>query len=337
MADADRKRKRVSTPKVPPFDSFVGPSAVSTWQDEAAAVLTTARRRRRARCQHHTCYDHTNLAQWLAGELPDGWTVVPPPSLAHPDGTVVAAPSGFPEENNLEAQIALIEFLSMVGLTPDLDASDLIDGHCETVAAVTAEYFLKEIASGIDRAPADTALAAYSRLAADIAAADVSGQIGLLFGPQKRAEDTHSPRSHMWAALYPPAMAWPCDSTDFLAEMCAGVSPRFGPWLATALSLAEAPFAFPLYVTNYIWDGDELTEAELTKRIETACYSVHAIGLIVDPGRKLAYFADPNGPLLKGGSMEFVSLPFTRFGRGIKPTTAVSQWDRDEAALAAKP
>ena len=87
----------------------------------------------------------------------------------------------------------------------------------------------------------------------------------------------------------------------------------------------------PLYVVNYIWDGDELTAADMKKQIETACYSVHAIGLVFDPRGRVAYFADPNGPLIKGGSMEFLCLPFCPFPKRQKPTTALSQWDRDEA------
>lgn len=80
---------------------------------------------------------------------------------------------------------------------------------------------------------------------------------------------------------------------------------------------------------NYIFDLDELTAAELRlPGIETAQYSVHAIGLVFDPQLKTVYLADPNGPLLKGGSTELLSIPFKKLPRGIKPSTSVSAWDR---------
>eukprot|EP00035_Acanthoeca_spectabilis_P000147 m.71263 g.71263 ORF g.71263 m.71263 type:complete len:321 (-) comp10058_c0_seq3:1639-2601(-) len=296
---------------------------------EAAAVLASARSRRRERCHHHTCYDHANLALWLTQELPDGWTVQQPPPLDLADGSTISAPSMFPVENDAAAQEAVAALLSA---TPNLDAADLIDGHCETVAAVTAEYFLDEIRAQSGVAPASgIALAAYSRLAADLQSKDVVGQVRLLFGPQKRAEGAPR-RSVMWATLYPDVVAatLPRDGEDFLAEMCAGTRVDFGARFKAGL-LAGAPFALPLYVLNYIWDGDELTAAELKAHVETACYSVHAIGLVFDPAQRVAYFADPNGPLLQGGSMEFLSVPFRKFGRGFKPTTALSQWDRDES------
>ena len=57
-------------------------------------------------------------------------------------------------------------------------------------------------------------------------------------------------------------------------------------------------------------------------------YSVHCIGLVLDGPSKTALLADPNGPLQKGGSMEFLSLPVAGLPRAVPPTTSCSAWDR---------
>jgi len=54
----------------------------------------------------------------------------------------------------------------------------------------------------------------------------------------------------------------------------------------------------PLYVINYIFDGDELSAADMKKPIETAMYSIHAIGAVFDNASKVMLLADPNGPLM---------------------------------------
>ena len=204
--------------------------------------------------------------------------------------------------------------------TPSLDAEDLINGHCETVACATAERFLLELNQGPpDRQPSDVVMATYVNLAAELQSGGVEEQVALLFAPQKRAELAKSDRGAMWHALAPAAVvaSLPGPTEDFLAEMCAGVRATFQGRLEAALAAADGvPFALPLYVLNYIWDGDELTAAELREDTETACYSVHAIGLVLDPRHNAVLLADPNGPLLRGGSMEFLSIPVAKLPRG---------------------
>ena len=41
---------------------------------------------------------------------------------------------------------------------------------------------------------------------------------------------------------------------------------------------------------------------------------------------------DPNGPLLKGGSCEFLHVPVRELPAGVPPSTSVSRFDRDEQA-----
>ena len=234
------------------------------------------------------------------------------------------------------AQAAVAKLLCS---TPGLDPEDLINGHCETVACATAECFLQQLSKApVDcPTPVDVIVkAAYTSLAAELTSGSVEDQVATLFAPQKRAEGSADGRGSMWHALAPAGVvaALPGPDEDFLAEMCAGARPTLkgrieASLVAAAAASSVAPFAVPLYVLNYIWDGDELTAAELREDTETACYSVHAIGLVLDPTRKVALLADPNGPLMRGGSMEFLAIPVARLPRGQKPTTAKSQWDRD--------
>ncbi len=79
-----------------------------------------------------------------------------------------------------------------------------------------------------------------------------------------------------------------------------------------------------------IFDGDELTNADLkVDGEETAQYSCHVAGLVLTPSRD-AFVADPNGALVPGGNMEFLSLPLT--SKDTKPTTYVSRYDMDRAS-----
>ena len=87
----------------------------------------------------------------------------------------------------------------------------------------------------------------------------------------------------------------------------------------------------PLYIINYIWDGDELSDEDLElSGMETAKYSCHVVGLVLDATRRVCIVADPNGGLVPGGSMEFLSIPLhTR----ATPSTSVSQFDLDDSTF----
>jgi hypothetical protein len=91
----------------------------------------------------------------------------------------------------------------------------------------------------------------------------------------------------------------------------------------------KAIYAIPVYLLLYIFDETELTDSELaTGEGETAQYSIHAVGLIVDGPRRTAYICDPNGGVFKNGNYEFLTMPFVRRE---KITTCVSQSNLDAA------
>ena len=104
--------------------------------------------------------------------------------------------------------------------------------------------------------------------------------------------------------------------------------PPFPPLTLTLLSLSPSPSL------DYIWDGDELSAADLKlPDIETAQYSCHVVGLVLHAASRTLYLCDPNGALVPGGNMEFLALPFAP--RGAKPSTAVSQYDLQQRSAAA--
>ena len=66
----------------------------------------------------------------------------------------------------------------------------------------------------------------------------------------------------------------------------------------------------PLYIMNYIFDGDELSDTEMKEtKFETAQYSCHVVGLVMDAKHKSVFIADPNGALIPGHSIEFLAVP----------------------------
>ena len=57
---------------------------------------------------------------------------------------------------------------------------------------------------------------------------------------------------------------------------------------------------------NYIWDGNELTLKQMRDEYhhETACYSIHGVGLVFDLPSKIVFMCDPNGATMIGGSIK---------------------------------
>ena len=87
----------------------------------------------------------------------------------------------------------------------------------------------------------------------------------------------------------------------------------------------------PLYVLNYLFDKDELDDADMTNSsLETAQYSCHVVGLIFDRKHRRIVVADPNGALIPGYNMEFLKVPLTESSS--LPSTKVSSFDLEVIA-----
>ena len=142
----------------------------------------------------------------------------------------------------------------------------------------------------------------------------------------------------MWGPLLPAVDGLP-DPGDWLISLTAGATeqlPTLLRQIAEHLPADDSPgsdgrFAVPLYVVNYVWANDELTPEQMSEwDHETACYSVHAIGLVFDQQAKAVLMADPNGPLLMGGGMEFLCVPHAKLPPDCEASTCVSQHDREK-------
>jgi hypothetical protein len=86
----------------------------------------------------------------------------------------------------------------------------------------------------------------------------------------------------------------------------------------------------PLYILCYIFADDELTNAALTKNpvANSAMFNVHAVSIVIDPVSKVLLIMDPNGSIMKGSNMEFVTMPMQQ--KQGAPTTSVSRYDQDK-------
>ena len=149
-------------------------------------------------------------------------------------------------------------------------------------------------------------------------------------------------------------MAAPCGApsvnglpgpADWLTSLTAGATeqlPTLLRQIAEHRPADDSPgsdgrFAVPLYVVNYVWANDELTPEQMKEwDHETACYSVHAIGLVFDQRAKAVLMADPNGPLLMGGGMEFLCVPHAKLPLDCEASTCVSQFNREHPPAESK-
>jgi len=173
----------------------------------------------------------------------------------------------------------------------------------------------------------DALLSASTTLTAELTQKSFEEQAVVVFEGELRARRAGSRErtKSFWGPLSPPVQAWRGVSPEEWCAGCEGVGLRIEEAARESL-LTISPAALPLYITNYIFDGDELSPADLVSgaAFETAQYSCHVVGLVLDPEGKVCYICDPNGQLLAGGNMEFVSIPLAPREA---PTTALSAFD----------
>ena len=93
--------------------------------------------------------------------------------------------------------------------------------------------------------------------------------------------------------------------------------------LMKIVASGDSTKVIPLYVLCYLFDTNELTNAELKNtKEETAQYILHVVvGLVIMNHQNITIIiADPNGALIIDGSnMEFISMPLSKLRS--KPTT----------------
>jgi hypothetical protein len=317
----------------------------------ASELFAKAVSRRRERCAVATEYTHANLLVFLETLLPGYCIYAPAP------GTLGI--SSYPAASeDADAHTRELQYLaSFLGGIPVAEAKDQYEGHCETLAVAFTRAVMEVLHSAPAGDPASVLHAAFAVARAQLdALPSWEAQVALLFEAEARArrdgaqQDAAARKGRtlaMWEPLLPPRGGGGGGSgggggggggaaigtvARSAAAFLAG-APELGARLAEAAAHASSGLAvMPLYVLNYIFDGDELSAADLAvDSIETAQYSCHVVGLVLDGRSRTAFVADPNGALVPGGNMEFLRLPFAHRKQA---STAISAFDL--AALAKK-
>jgi len=84
----------------------------------------------------------------------------------------------------------------------------------------------------------------------------------------------------------------------------------------------------PLYI-YYVFGNNEFSMEDLQSATEeSAQYSLHVVGLVMHRVQRILFVADPNGALIGGSNMEFLSMPLKKLSH--RSTTKVSAYDRSE-------
>jgi len=262
-------------------------------------LLLSALSRKRQRCGVATTYTHASLVPWIQSALADDtpWEVVVPVLNEEEKKNYPPISEWPPKRNRRHVE----DWLRDAGCdTP----SDLVDGACEPLAV----YLSNSIKTDLDKKnfidlnrSMQTAKTKLDGLRPAEAAAIVFEKCKKKVAPIVWGD--HVNGTHM----------------DYL----------FGNEAAKKQILdarnANSTTSIPLYILNYIFDGDELTDKQLAKgKKETAQYSCHVVGLVFDRDNQRVIVADPNGPLVPGSNMEFLAIPLQPKG---EESTSVSSYD----------
>lgn len=306
-------------------------------------ALEAAKSQRRHRCWAETTYDHTNLADWIGAVLPS-WEVVTPPAFHRILGPVLPA-SSFPE--NTEATRAALR--SLLNLPTDAAADDLINGHCEQCAHALATAVMARASGGCTGR--DALDAGTMDLSQGLRGESVDAQLARLFAAHLNvdASTSYSQQQRDWwrPLLRVAEGAWPTAELDPEAALCAGTTSAANS-LAAAASACEATCAdagvgvaaIPIYVLCYLFDADELEDADLATAAlgddESACFSVHVIAAVLHAAERTVLLCDPNGQLKPESGMELLRLPVARLPAHVAPSTANSRRDRDAKPMRPK-
>ena len=269
-------------------------------------LLNEAIKRRRQKCCYETTYSHDIVKEWLESAAititAEDWKIIVPIFNSTEQSSSPSAVLQWPNR----AQITYVRrWLDQQNCS---DVEDLLEGACEPLAFYLSVYIQSAIHEG-----------AFEDLNQSL-----QGALQNLenMTPSKAAkiifQDFIKPDNRgpvFWGSTLEGSYMDYLFGTQIMKSK-----------VAAAIQSKSCISIMPLYILNYIFDGDELNEVELSKKtIETAQYSLHAVGLIFDSLHRRIIVADPNGPLIPGSNMEFVKIPLTK--RRAPPSTNQSSYD----------
>ena len=250
-----------------------------------------------------TVYTYRQLANHLRS-FGQGWTVYEPSS-------VVTYPVTWPSS---EDEPAVERWLTARGCP---DAGDLLAGPCAPFAKLLGEHACQMLENGLK--PVEVAKTAHSTLVESLRAKEPEAAAAELFGGLQ-------------------AFGWKTTQYQQAWDLSLEADPLYFGTEAVQTHVRKIMSgkdrkSLPLYILGYLFDVNEQSAAELKGRKNwgSAEYTVHAVSIVVDPASKSLIVVDPNGTLVQGSNIEFVSMPLER--RKSKPTTSLSRFDQDKAGM----
>jgi hypothetical protein len=325
----NNKRKKTVSAMGPPASSLSSLSSSGTHQEQKTVnsevylakeesaselrdILDLALRRERRKLSHDTVYSHAEIIGYLKRLLPE-WEVQHPSQLG--DGVMV----NWPGEDQMQG---VVDWLTKKGCT---DPPDLLAGACESLTIYGNALIRQALRLPTVKASDNLADIVHARVVGRLKAMQVHEAAEVIFGNISRNQ--WKTGINLWCeSLGLEATSPGVVPIDYLyGSPAADETIRRAAVLAVRTGTAST---IPLYVLTYIFDGDELNEKDMrVKDYETAQYSCHVLGLVLDPTSFSIIIIDANGALVPGASMEFLSMPLSH--RRASPSTCVSQYDVD--------
>jgi hypothetical protein len=247
-----------------------------------------------------TVYDYSNIVAHL--RTFGNWDVYAPPTM-----------KDFPPHWPPACDVRRVQdWLSNNGCP---DGVDLLNGACAPMACALGTHACQMLEEGTD--PAVVARMGYTSFL---------GSLGKL-GPEAAADSVFTGlKNNGWK------------TTHKLWNYRIGEDPLYFGTLPVKMHVQKAMEGkhrqvLPLYILCFVFANDELTYADLTKNpvANNAMYEVHAVSIVVDPVSKALLIMDPNGSIMKGSNMDFVTMPMQQ--KQGTPTTYVSRYDLDQKTL----
>ena len=275
-------------------------------------LLNEAFKRRRQKCCYETTYSHDIVKEWLESAIAitaEDWKIIVPIFNSTEQSSSPSAVLQWPNRTQIKY---VRRWLDQQHCS---DVEDLLEGACEPLAFYLSIYIQSAIQEGVFEDLNQSLQGALKNLEN--------------MKPSKAAKiifqdfikpDNRGPA--FWGSTLEGSYMDFLFGTEIMRSK-----------VAAAIHSTSCISIMPLYILNYIFDGDELNEEDLSKStIETAQYSCHAVGLIFDCLHRRIIVADPNGPLIPGSNMEFIKTPLTK--RRAPPSTKQSSFDLELEILA---
>lgn len=257
----------------------------------------------RQKCFHKTTYSHEILVPWLQSVIKTECEICIPTYKPKPDSTNNVL-SAWPKVDILDV---VLEWLRNQNVK---NPTDLVDGACEPLALYLSSHIKASIVNG-DYEDFDQSM---RNASAELVDMESEKSAEIIFQKFTIAENV-SP------------LLWGNEIRGSFSDYLFG-SNAAKEYISSAYQ-SPCIGMMPLYILNYIFDKDELTDEQLSNdKPETAQYSCHVVGLVFDKLKKRIIVVDPNGPLIPGSNMEFLVVPFVL--RNETPSTSNSQYDIDQ-------